>query len=73
MSNYFTLRNQAILNPPTGTDLGSGDNKFANVYIGNQLTVGTTTVDSSSIGSIKIAGVHTLVTTLPQIQWVDKH
>jgi hypothetical protein len=57
MSNYFTLKNRTILNPPTGTDLGSGNNKFANVYIGNQLTVGTTTVDSTSIGSIKIAGV----------------
>jgi hypothetical protein len=57
MYNYFTLKNQAILNPPTGTDLGSGNNKFANVYIGNQLTVGTTTVDSNSIGSIKIAGI----------------
>jgi hypothetical protein len=57
MSNYFTLKNRGILNPPTGTDLGSGSNKFANVYIGNQLTVGTTTVDSTSIGSIKIAGI----------------
>ena len=57
MSNYFNLKNQAILNPPSGTDLGSGNNKFANVYIGNQLTVGTTTVDSSSIGTIKIAGI----------------
>jgi hypothetical protein len=57
MSNYFTLKNRTILNPPTGTDLGSGNNKFANVYIGNQLTVGTTTVDSSSIGSIKIASI----------------
>ena len=57
MSNYFTLKNRSILNPPTGTDLGSGNNKFANVYIGNQLTVGTTTVDSTSIGSIKIASV----------------
>jgi hypothetical protein len=57
MSNYFTLKNRSILNPPTGTDLGSGNNKFANVYVGNQLTVGTTTVDSTSIGSIKIAGV----------------
>lgn len=57
MSNYFTLKNRSILNPPTGTDLGSGNNKYANVYVGNQLTVGTTTVDSTSIGSIKIAGI----------------
>ena len=57
MSNYFTLKNQSILNPPSGTDLGTGTNKYANVYVGNQLTVGTTTVDSTSIGTVKIAGV----------------
>jgi hypothetical protein len=57
MSNYFNLKNQTILNPPAGTDLGTGANKYANVYIGNQLTLGTTTVDSTSIGSIKISGI----------------
>ncbi len=69
MANYNTLKNAAILNPTTATDLGSDANRFSNVYMSgnivmsNGVTVTSTNVITPKIASISYIGDDTATST----------
>jgi len=67
MADYNQLKNAAILTPTTGTDLGSTNNPYSNVYLSgniamsNGVIVTSTNVVSPKISSISFPGVVTAV------------
>jgi len=68
VANYNQLKNAAILTPATNTDLGSASNKYGNLYLSGNLTLGSTVVNSSNainpkVNSITYPGTETATDT----------
>lgn len=57
MSNYYQLKNTALLTPPPDTDLGGSANPFADVFVQNQLTLGDAILTGATIVTPKIASI----------------
>ena len=67
MADYHQIKNAAILMPTTGTDLGSTNNPYSNVYLSgniamsNGVVINPSTVTSPKITSVTYPGVETAV------------
>jgi len=68
VANYHQVKNAAILTPATNTDLGSASNKYGNLYLSGNLTLGSTVVNASNainpkVNSITYPGTETATDT----------
>ena len=68
MANYHSLKNAGLAKPAASTDLGSSSNKYGNLFLDGNITLGSTVVTSTNaiaprIASLTLPGTETAVST----------
>lgn len=57
MANYHSIKNAGLAKPAASTDLGSSSNKYGNLFLDGNITLGSTVVNSNNVINPKIASI----------------
>jgi alpha-tubulin suppressor-like RCC1 family protein len=57
MSDYFTLKNAALIAPTTTQDLGSETNRYGNVFLSGNISLDSTTITSTNVITPKVTSI----------------
>jgi hypothetical protein len=57
MSDYFTLKNAALIAPTTTQDLGSETNRYGNVFLSGDINLDNTTITSTNVITPKVTSI----------------
>lgn len=57
MANYHSLKNAGLAKPAASTDLGSSSNKYGNLFLDGNITLGSTVVNSNNVINPKISSI----------------